>query len=191
MRQIPLPLRKTSEQNELIITSSNDAVFNRISIIENETQNRILLLGDLHSGKNLLGRYFEQSVGGLYIPNADELEDEALFFAWNKAHDDRCALFMTAVKEPALWDIKLPDLQSRIASMEFMKILPPDDELIVELIQQRLHHNDLAISNKILSYVVKRMTRNYTYLYDFIEKYIAIAQEKNKPITLDDVKQFL
>lgn len=191
MRQIPLPLVGDEKSHELIITSCNQSAFNRIFELENDVKNRILLLGDDHSGKNLMGRYFLQKDKGIFIPNADKMSDKDLFFSWNKAHEKGCALLMSAAHEPSLWSIKLPDLKSRIASMELLQILPPDDELIKELIVRTLIQNDIAIGNKALNYVQKRIERDYNSLHKFIENCIIIAKENNESIKIKHIKSLL
>lgn len=190
MRQIPLPLYKDNPQDSLIITASNEAIFNRLS--ENCDNNaRLLLIGDAHSGKKLMGRYFEQSWSAIFVANADRLSDTELFFKWNNAHDEQRPLLFSSDKPASEWSIDLPDLQSRIASMELLEISPPDDELITELIQQRLRNSDVGISSKALSYCIKRIERSYGAMNIFINACIEMANEENSVIKLTHVKQLL
>lgn len=191
MRQIPLPLNSNSEANELIITDCNQDIFDHISDAGNQGRVQILLLGADHSGKNLFGRYFEQTCHGLFIPNADKLSDIETFFAWNKAHDEGRSLLMSARQEPSQWSIELPDLKSRIAAMQLLQISPPDDELICELIVQRLRAHDVAIAASALSYCQKRIERDYQSLYIFINDCIAVAKEQNSAVRIEDVKALL
>lgn len=191
MRQIPLPLDNDAKSNDLIISACNQHIYDRISSIEKSDRVQILVLGDNKSAKNLLGRYFEQCCGGVFIENADKLHDNKLFFAWNKAHEEGRSLMMSSAHEPSRWDIKLPDLKSRIASMELLQIGPPDDELIMELILQKLRLSDVAISSKALSYCQKRLERDYPSLDRFIEQCIIIAKEQNRAVKLEDVKSLL
>ena len=191
MRQIPLPLYKDEAPQELIITSCNEAIFNRLSLIQAQENVRLLLIGDSHSGKKLFGRYFKQNCGGLYVDHADTLSDNDLFFLWNQAHDEQRPLLFSSARQVGNWDMKLPDLQSRIASMELLSILPPDDELIAELIKQKLLYNDIAISSKAFSYSVKRIERSYTMIYEFIVGCVRIAKEENSAIKLGHVKSLL
>lgn len=191
MRQIPLPLYKNKNPQELIITHCNESIFNRLLQIKPNENVRLLLIGDDHSGKKLFGRYFEQNCNGLYTSQADILTDNDLFFLWNQAHDEQRPLMFSSVKQPSEWDVKLPDLRSRIASMELLPILPPDDELIAELIRQKLLHNDIAISPKAFSYSVKRIERGYVQIYEFISACMHIAKEENSVIKLEHVKSLL
>lgn len=191
MRQIPLPLHNDSDHSELIVTACNQHAFDRISSLNRDVKNRLILLGDCHSGKNLMGRFFMQSDKGIFVPNADGMSDEALFFLWNQAHDQGKSLLMSATREPSQWAISLPDLQSRVASMELLRILPPDDELIAELINQKLRHQDAAISSKALEYSVKRIERDYASVDLFISECITKAKENNRSIQIDDVKPLL
>lgn len=191
MRQIPLPLDNDEISNDLIITSCNQHIYDRISAIDKSERVQLLVLGDDKSAKNLFGRYFEQCCGGVFIKDADKLHDNKTFFAWNKAHEEGRSLMMSAAHEPSRWDILLPDLKSRIASMELLQIGPPDDELIMELIMQKLRLADVAIASKALSYCQKRLRRDYASLDRFIGQCIIIAKEQNRAIKLVDVKPLL
>lgn len=191
MRQIPLPLDDDAKSNDLIITSCNQHIYDRIAAIEKSDRVQLLILGDDKSAKHLFGRYFEQCCGGIFIKDADKLHDNKLFFAWNKAHEEGRSLMMSAGHEPSRWDIILPDLKSRIASMELLQIRPPDDELIMELILQKLRLSDVAIASKALSYCQKRLERDYASLDRFIGQCIIIAKEQNRAVNLEDVKSLL
>lgn len=191
MRQIPLPLDNDEKHYDLIITACNQHIYDRITAIEKPDRVQLLILGDDKSGKSLFGRYFEQFCDGIFIKDADQLHDNKLFFAWNKAHEEGRSLMMSAAYEPSRWDIALPDLKSRIASMELLQIGPPDDELIIELIMQKLSLADVAISPKAASYCQKRLERDYPFLDRFIRQCIIIAKEQNRAIKLDDVKSLL
>lgn len=190
MRQIPLPLYKDSPQDSLIITASNEAIFNRLAAGRSDNA-RFLLIGDAHSGKKLMGRYFQQSCSAIFVSNADRLTDTELFFKWNHAHDTQTPLLFSSDKPAAEWSIQLPDLKSRIASMELLEMPPPDDELISELIQQRLRRNDVGISPKALSYGVKRIERSYAAVNEFIKNCVDTANEENSIIVLNHIKQLL
>ena len=191
MRQIPLPLNDDSREVDLIITASNQSVFDRLSNLQSDMHNRIILVGDAHSGKHLFGQYFAQQHDAIFIENADDIADDDLFYAWNKAHDAAKPIVFCASSLPSSWQIALPDLRSRIASMELIELAPPDDELIVELIIQKMRLSNAAISPNALSYCLKRIERDYGAVNDFIEKCITLASENNAPIKLDDVKQIL
>ncbi len=191
MRQIPLPLDNDENSNDLIITGCNQHIYDRIIAIEKSDRVQLLILGDDKSAKNLFGRYFEQCCGGIFIQDVDKLHDNKLFFAWNKAHGEGRSLMMSAVHEPSRWGLALPDLKSRIASMELMHIGPPDDELIMELIMQKLSLANVAIASKAISYCQKRLERDYQSLDRFIRHCIIIAREQNRAIKLEDVKSLL
>ncbi len=191
MRQIPLPLDHDKKNDELIITSTNQHIYDRIIAIKKTERVQLLILGDDKSAKNMFGRYFEQFCGGIFIKDADTLHANKLFFAWNKAHEEGRSLMMNATHEPLRWNIILPDLKSRIASMELLQIGPPDDELIIELIMQKLRLSDVAISSKAISYCQKRLERDYPSLDNFINQCIGIAKEQNRAIKLEDVKSLL
>ena len=65
---------------------------------------------------------------------------------------------------------KLKDLKSRTKNCFDAKIEKPDDELIKVLISKYLSDKQIRIDNKLVEFAVKRITRSYGKIFEFIYK---------------------
>ena len=193
MRQIALPLDELSpgSASSLIITDSNAPIAAALGDASHWPGRCGVLAGPARSGKSLMARYFAARSGGEMIENADSAGDELLFNAWNRAQEAGQPLLLVSRFAPADWDIKLPDLRSRLGAAMLLQIPPPDDELVAQLIQKHLGDRGTAIGVDALAYVTKRIDRSYSAIESFARDANALALAENAAVNLALVKRVL
>ena len=86
---------------------------------------------------------------------------------------------------------KLKDLKSRSSNFLLLNIEKPDDELIFALILKNLSDRQISIEKKLIEYVIKRIDRSYSKIFDFIYKIDEISLKKKKSIDLKIIKEAL
>jgi chromosomal replication initiation ATPase DnaA len=192
MRQIALPLDelRSGASSSLIITQSNATAFAGLSSASGWAKRCAILTGPARSGKSLMARYFSGQ-NGTVIDDAEASPAETLFNAWNRSQERGVPLLLISRWQPSEWDIKLPDLQSRLGSALLLDIAPPDDEMIEQLIQKQLADRGAAISIDALSYVKRRIERSYGAIEKFARSANALALAENAPVNLSLVKKIL
>ncbi len=94
-----------------------------------------ILTGPRKSGRSLLARIFAARTGGTIIDDAERVPEVQIFHAWNRAQADRLPLLIVADAPPPRWQVKLPDLRSRLANSSLAEIGAPDDELVAGLFE--------------------------------------------------------
>jgi chromosomal replication initiation ATPase DnaA len=193
MRQIALPLDELRPgiSASLVITESNAPCAAALSDAANWPGRCAILIGPPRSGKSLMSRYFASQVDGVIIENAEALGERAIFDAWNRAQETERPLLLISQFVPADWQIDLPDLRSRIASALLIEIPPPDDELVVQLLQKHLADRGASMGFESLNYVMRRINRRYTDIENFARDANALALAENVPVNLGLVKRLL
>jgi hypothetical protein len=189
MRQISLPLDKlrSGGPDSLIITPSNADAFAALGNHAAWPGHCAILIGPSRSGKSLMARYFAGQ-GGEVIDDADTLPDEELFHRWNAALSAGQSLLLLSDKDPAAWNVTLPDLRSRLGASQLIAIAEPDDELIEQLLLKHLHDRGTSIGPDALAFVAKRIERSHAALEDFARDANAMALEQGSAITLSLVR---
>jgi hypothetical protein len=192
MRQIALPLDKlrSGGSDSLIITPSNAAAFTALGRHKSWLGHCAILMGPPRSGKSLMARYF-LGQGGEAIDAADSLADEELFHRWNAALGGGQSLLLISDKDPAAWNVALPDLRSRLGAAQLIGIGEPDDELIEQLLLKHLHDRGTSIGPDALAFVVKRIERSHAAVEEFARDANALALEQGSAITLPLVRGLL
>jgi chromosomal replication initiation ATPase DnaA len=193
MKQIALPLDelRPGASSSLIITDSNASVAAALANASTWPGKCAILCGPGRSGKSLLARYFTTQADGIIIDNADSAGEEVLFNAWNRAQESTQPLLLVSRFQPSDWQIELADLRSRLSSALLLNILPPDDELISQLIQKHLAERGTSIGVESLAYVTKRMERSYAALEKFARDANAMALEENSAVNMSLVRRLV
>ena len=88
-------------------------------------------------------------------------------------------------------DFSLIDLKSRTKNFLLQAIEKPDDELMFALILKNLSDRQITIDKKLIDFIVKRIDRSYSKIFDFIYKIDELSLKKKKSIDLKIIKEVL
>ena len=128
----------------------------------------------------------------IIIENLDNNIDENLFFTLlNIIDQDNKFLIVTSVKSIVEISFKLDDLNSRSKNFLLSYIERPDDELMFALILKNLSDRQISIDKKLIDYIIKRIDRSYSKIFDFIYKIDEISLKRKKSIDFKIIKEVL
>ena len=128
----------------------------------------------------------------IIIENLDDNVDENLFFTLlNIIDQDNKFLIATSVKSIVEISFKLNDLNSRSKNFLLSYIERPDDELMFALILKNLSDRQISIDKKLIDYIIKRIDRSYSKIFDFIYKIDEISLKRKKSIDFKIIKEVL
>ncbi|HEY0028963.1 MAG TPA: chromosomal replication initiator DnaA, partial [Allosphingosinicella sp.] len=163
MNQIALPLDwpVADRDEDFLLSPANEQAFEHLKRWSTWPVMATLITGPRKSGRSLLGRIFVRKTGGRLFDDAERHEEEAIFHAWNEAQEKRRPLLIIADAPPPGWQIRLPDLRSRIAATPQLPIAPPDDRLIADLIMKLLGNRGIFAPPDVAEYLVPRIERSY------------------------------
>ena len=91
----------------------------------------------------------------------------------------------------SIFNFNLNDLKSRAKNFLIQDIQKPDDELIFALLIKNLSDRQIRVEKKLVNYIVKRIHRSYSKIFDFIYKIDEMSLKKKKPININLVKEIL
>ena len=114
-----------------------------------------------------------------------------LFTFLNIIDQDNKYLITTSKKPITSLSFKLEDLKSRSSNFLLINIEKPDDELIFALILKNLSDRQISIEKKLIDYVIKRIDRSYSKIFDFIYKIDELSLKKQKSIDHKIIKEAL
>ncbi len=106
------------------------------------------------------------AAGPLTVENADGVAgraeaEEALFHLHNLAQAAGQPVLYTAARAPRHWGLGLADLASRMESCAVAEIGLPDDALLSAVLVKLFADRQLAVSPKLVQYLVSRMPRSF------------------------------
>src|SRR4051812_44779304 len=171
MAQIALPLDwpVADRDEDFLISDANRAAFEHLKRWSLWPVMASLITGPRKSGRSLLGRIFVRKTGGRLFDDAEQHDEEDLFHAWNDAQSRRRPLLLIADRAPPAWDVRLPDLRSRLAATPHLEISRPDDALVGDLIVKLLGDRGIAVPQELPDFLVPRIERTYVAILQVVE----------------------
>lgn len=193
MKQIALPLSAASDSPpRIVVGNANAHAVDGLLESASWPFHSAILYGPPRSGKSLLARWFVESGHGDVLDDADRMDEHAVFHSWNRAQESRRPLLIlssrrrTASGEDAegLWQIKLPDLGSRLGAALELEIGDPDEEMLGELIDIHAQVRGLSLDPSARDYLVPRCERSHLGVENLVAAIDRLSLERKQPPTL-------
>lgn len=193
MDQIALPLNwpVADRDEDFLVSDANRLVFEHLKRWSTWPVSATLLTGPRKSGRSLLGGIFVRKTGGRLFDDAHAHDEEAIFHAWNDAQARRRPLLIVADAPPPEWEIRLPDLRSRLAATPQVAITEPDDALLSVLVIKLLGDRGIAATPDLGEFLVPRIERSYVAVLRVVEALDQAALTHRKRISLAMARQVL
>ena len=128
----------------------------------------------------------------IVLENLNEQIDEKIIFTLlNIIEQENKYLIITSIKPIVRINFNLADLKSRSSNFLLHQIKKPDDDLMFALIVKNLSDRQISIDKKLINFIIKRIDRSYSKIFDFIYKIDEISLKKKKSIDLNIIKSAL
>ena len=171
MTQIALPFDWPAAESEqdFIVSEANQLAVRHFGHWSLWPVPATILTGPRKSGRSFLGRIFAARSGATLIDDAERVDEEAIFHAWNRAQAEHRPLLLIADAPPPTWHVALPDLASRLAATPQVAILQPDDALMVALIERLLASRGLPVAPGVGQWIAERIERSYVGIHRAVD----------------------
>ena len=204
---------KNFSNEDFFLSKSNKHVFNFLDNWPKWEKNFVNISGEKFSGKTHLMSIFLKKFKGIMINSVSlnnsflkEIKiyqniileditnkiDEKLFFSLcNIVEQENKYLLVTSQTPIVKINFNLQDVNSRSTNFLLQSIEKPDDELIFALILKNLSDRQISLEEKLINYIIKRIDRSYSKIFDFIYKIDEISLKKKKRVNLKIIKEVL
>ena len=128
----------------------------------------------------------------IILEDLDSNVDEKLIYSLLNIIDlDNKYIIITSQIPIVNINFNLIDLKSRTKNFLLLNIEKPNDELIFALILKNLSDRQISIDKKLIDFIIKRIDRSYSKIFDFIYKVDELSLKKKKPIDFKTIKEIL
>ena len=205
--------RKNYDENDFFVSKSNYYAFNIIKKWPNWEKRIINIYGEKFSGKTHLANILRIKSKPLYI-NAEKfsekvlvdsklyetiiiddfdnnIEEKFFYSLFNLVDQDNKYLLINSKDSINSAKFLLPDMSSRAKLCLSVEIEKPDDELIFAIILKNFSDRQINLDKKIIEFIIKRINRSYSKIYEFIYKVDQFSLKKKKPININTIKEIL
>ena len=201
------------KDQDFYVSKSNEYSFKLLNSWPKWEKNFVNLIGEKFSGKTHLVNIFLKKFKGIridasdidnqflkeikiyenvVIENLNQEVDENLFFTLlNVIDQDNKYLIVTTKKPIVDFSYNLDDLNSRSKNFLLSTIEKPEDDLMFALILKNLSDRQISIDKKLIDFIIKRINRSYSKIFDFIYKIDEISLKRKKPIDFKIIKEAL
>ena len=205
------------EQNfkdqDFYVSKCNEYSFKLLNSWPKWEKNFVNLIGENFSGKSHLINIFLQNFKGTKITASkitndflkeikiheniiiedllESIDENLLFTLINTIEQDNKYLIVTSTKPVVDFKFKLQDLNSRSKNFLLSAIEKPEDDLMYALILKNLSDRQISIDKKLIDFIIKRISRSYGKISDFIYKIDEISLKRKKPIDFKIIKEAL
>ncbi len=201
------------KDDDFYVSDSNKHIFTLLNQWPRWEKNFLNIIGEKFSGKTHLINIFIKKFKGIkfhansltdkdlktikvheniILENMDENINEKLIYSLLNIIDlDNKFIIITSRKPLVDINFTLVDLKSRTKNFLLQKIEKPDDELMFALILKNLSDRQISIDKKLINFVVKRIDRSYSKIFDFIYKVDELSLKRKKPIDFRIIKEVL
>ena len=130
--------------------------------------------------------------GGIALDDASGVSDETLLLHTLNIARDRDLLVLIADRlPPARWEVRLPDLVSRIRAISTVPILPPSDSLLSALLAHEFASRQLKVAPELQAMILKRLPRSAAAVLEVSGLLDHESLTMNRSITRDLVARVL
>jgi chromosomal replication initiation ATPase DnaA len=189
--QIALPLSPVSGAANIVVGPSLQPVIDGLMAAQEWPYRSCILSGPARSGKSLLARWFVASDLGDALDGADRLPEDDVFHAWNRAQASGRPLLLINDAGPGQWRVTLPDLGSRLGGSMALTIPAPDEELLVQLLEEHAARRGLALGDGVLAFLLPRIERTHAAAEAIVETIDRLSLERKAAPTIALVRDAL
>ena len=204
---------KNLKSDDFFTSTSNKHVYNFLNSWPKWEKNFLNICGEKLSGKSHLMNIFLKKFKGIIFDaykfnNHDlaniklheniiiedlneEINEKLIYTLINIIDQSNKYLIITTLKPIPELDFNLIDLKSRTKNFLIQNIKKPDDEMVFALLIKNLSDRQITIEKKLVNYIVKRIHRSYSNIFDFIYKIDEVSLKKKKSINLSIIREIL
>ena len=176
--QLPLdlPVRTALGAEDFVVSTSNRDAVAWLDRWPDWPGPALAIYGPAGCGKSHLAHVWQsrsnarflnvtEPEGPIPAPNLilDEitLPEERLFHLYNQMLAGGGSLLIVSREAPARWQIRLPDLASRLASIPAIAVAPPDDALLAAVIAKHFADRQLFVTADVIDHLARHIERSF------------------------------
>ena len=210
---IKFDYEKNFKYEDFYVSKSNEHILNFFDKWPKWEKNFVNINGENFSGKTHLVNIFIKKNKGIkleakllnnnhlkeiklyeniILENLEKNINEKLIYTlFNIIEQDNKYLIITSTNPITNIKFELNDLKSRAKNFLLQTIEKPDDELIFALLLKNFSDRQISIEKKLINFIIKRIDRSYSKIFDFIYKIDEISLKKKKSIDFKTIKAVL
>lgn len=205
--QLPLdlPYRPALGRSDFLVSDCNSAALGWIERWPDWPARVLVMHGPPGCGKSHLAELWRHRTGAALVPgrelggldptvlaarpavvvdDAANAPERPLLHLYNCCVEAGTSLLVVAESAPAVWQIALPDLASRLRAAHAAAIALPDDALLGAVLVKHFRDRQVRVPPAVIAFLVPRMERSFASAAVLAHRLDRLALGAGRPITL-------
>lgn len=200
-----LPVRESRSRGDFFVSDANVLALTRLDDTTLWPNRKLVLVGPEGAGKTHLAHVWAErtdarmltpdALRALDIPgvetaialdDADRLsraQEEAVFHLHNHLGTSALPFLLIARAPPAQWTLTLPDLKSRMAATDSVRIDGPDDALLSAVLIKQFADRQVVVAPSVIAWLVARMDRSFAEAQRVVDALDKAALAEGRAVT--------
>lgn len=201
--QLPLTLEHAENYSaaDLVRSACNGEAFRALEAWPRWPGGVLALIGPAGVGKTHMAMAWAETAGAevpssrapldllgldgkaVVVDDADRtVSDVTLFHLINMAAQRRLTLLVTSRIPPSEWPVELPDLRSRLRALNTVEIDPPDDAMLLGVLEKLFRDHHIRPAPDLYAYLQRRIERSIPAARDIVRRLDHAASAHSRPI---------
>lgn len=203
---LDLPNVSMGGRDDVIVGEANRVAVAHLDAWPDWPQPLSVLTGPSGSGKTHLARCWAARAGAVtfdarmldeiemgedmgddpfLIEDADRggLSERSLFHILNAARAHGLTGLITTRFRPGVWNVSLPDLNSRLKAANQIELHVPDDAVVSGVALKLFAERQVAIEPEVLDYLVSRSDRSLKHVQSLVRRLDYLSLTRRRPVT--------
>lgn len=125
----------------------------------------------------------------LAVDDAERADERALLHLHNFCLERGGTVLLIARRPPGAWDIRLPDLRSRLRAALAVGIAAPDEALLGAVLVKHFADRQLRVAPAVIAYLLARVERSFAAAAQIAEQLDRMALAAGRPVTIPLARQ--
>ena len=153
------------------------------------TQARVMVAADLKAADHgaLVRAHKSIVVEGAEVG----VDEAALFHLYNAVVEANGWLLLTGREAPARWAVTLPDLRSRLAAIQAVRIEPPDDDMMQAVLVKLFADRQIVVMPGVVAYLIRHMDRTFANARQVVDMADHESLAGQRSVTVPLIKDLL
>lgn len=204
---LDLPVRTSLDRGDFFVSDVNRLALARLEGPTTWPNGKLVLVGPEGAGKTHLAHIWaEQETARLIRPpdlerldigsieesvaldDADRIEggaERALLHLHNQLAASGHCLLLTARHAPRQWEVRLPDLKSRMEATDIVRIDAPDEALLAAVLMKLFADRQNTVTPSAINWLTRHMDRSFAEAQRIVAAIDARALAERRKVTRD------